>query len=256
MQENVQQQGILDTSVDEEHWISFRVTKEELKTTPTRKSTIIQAYRLPQALNEDQIRDLVLEVTFTMKVLSNSILRTKSPVHGSVYSGLVDSRFVEDVPKPKVVIGAVIGYPKCGKSTFLRNVLTFVRETPSEQRNLEKLYDGDDEGELWADIETPFIKKVKTYTLNIFAINSDLLLLQTSVNNYSFHGKIIDITFLDTRGYYFDPEYPVDQVTLEKFIQGAAECSQLSKAECKLNADANNAPTHVVLAICARDLYT
>jgi len=90
-----------------------------------------------------------------------------------------------------------------------------------------------------------------------FLVQDTPYLHKKQLKNFQFKDKIWDIAFIDTRGYYFDSSSIHDQQLLDKFIQGLKEGTRFSKRipTDDLVFDAKNSPTHLILAITARDVY-
>jgi hypothetical protein len=81
-----------------------------------------------------------------------------------------------------------------------------------------------------------------------FQLMNNPYLHKKQFKNFQFRDKIWDIAFLDT---------PHDQNLLDKFVQGLKEGTLFSKhiPTDNLITDINNRPSHLILAITARELY-
>lgn len=121
-----------------------------------------------------------------------------------------------------VVIGGVIGYPQSGKTSFIRAIRDNTKDSVD------------------TSAETPYL--YKSHFNNVF-IGSD-----TTRRTFS---------FVDTRGFYFDTDWPNDLGILDLFVRGLAKNTNFSKNMdlSKVELDATNGVTHMILTIPVRDLY-
>lgn len=122
---------------------------------------------------------------------------------------------------PDVVIGGVIGYPQSGKTSFIKAIFESTKEAS-----------------LSSD-ETPYLFKHRF-------VNAKLP-----------NGDTRSFSFIDTRGYYFDADRPQDLLLLDLFVKGLPDQTafhqQMNLSELQTNA--NNAVTHMILTVTARDAY-
>jgi len=199
--------------------ITFSITKDEWGSRPTCTTTLIYVFNMkaPLASIDDVRQKLLLVADFS---LTFKHLLRKHVISSAITSGFCATHRADDI-----VVGGVVGYPKCGKTTFFNTLL--------------QLGEG---SRKFAVTETPY-------------------LFRHHITNFMFDNAVRNVAFIDTRGYYFDIDHPDcaahDMNLLEKFVQGLPSETKFSKT-ADLNTlamDVQNAPTHLILALTARDLY-
>jgi len=115
------------------------------------------------------------------------------------------------------LIGGLVGFPKSGKTNILYQLTSF------------KSIAADD---------TPYLQKR----------DFDAVMVPPIPTPRTF-------SFLDTRGYFFDIDYEPDKELLKRFVYGLPTGTNFSKYSMPDNTDTNNALSHLVLVVNARDLY-
>jgi hypothetical protein len=141
--------------------------------------------------------------------------------------GCMESQFAVGLYGTKfrdpIVVGGIIGYPTCGKSTFYNCLLSCHDGSPTVS-------------------DTPYLHR-------------------TRLTRFNYRGKEYDIAFLDTREYYFNlgdsSIAQHDEDLLRAFICGLKSDTVLSKKTpvSNVECDPTNAPTHLVFALNSRDIW-
>jgi hypothetical protein len=203
------------------------ITKDQFKTRPSASASIAFAYQVNWngACLENIHKQLLYKISFKAEQRASG-LHLPHTVVAEVAIGLAET----DRTSTDVIVGAVVGFPQCGKTTFFNTLLNLNKSSLYEELPV---------------METPYLHR--------FPVNNFTYTIDDQNNTVT-----KNLVFIDSRGYYFDLiSSKDDRDRLDKFVGGLKSGTFFSKKirPDDMPVDKQNSPTHLVLVSTAPDMF-